>query len=298
MKEPKLVIEKIENPHFLNEAGSYGSSFSRGTKVSVKNVIFYFMSGTASVNEQGLSVHQGDLSEQTERTAYNIEGLLRSVGATSKNLVKKTTYVVESDYDRAIKNALSHKITMDSAWFSADICRSDLLIELDGLAIKTRRPISSNPNLCAIINNYQNNLLSVMKGDPLKNPSTIVEMNGLNYLFLSDFVLSEEPNSQISSDVFEEKIEAFYKEITSSLEQYGASWRNVVNTRINLPVLLAIPPDSEKGKKYYDLFNPIRTAVFRDNNVDPYPSSTCVGTKEAPENMIMGMSVLAIYKAK
>jgi enamine deaminase RidA (YjgF/YER057c/UK114 family) len=73
----------IENKAVLNEAYDYPKkvSFSRGMRVELDNCVMLFISGTASVNEQGQSVHPGDLKAQTRRTFMNIKRLLESEDA-------------------------------------------------------------------------------------------------------------------------------------------------------------------------------------------------------------------------
>ena len=75
----------ISNPDVLNEAYAYAtpSSFSRGMRIDLGELAILLISGTASIDERGNSVHIGDFRAQMRRTLHNITGLLAAENATS-----------------------------------------------------------------------------------------------------------------------------------------------------------------------------------------------------------------------
>jgi enamine deaminase RidA (YjgF/YER057c/UK114 family) len=83
-------IEKraMTNHGVLNEAYAYAkpSSFSRGMRIDIGGVCILLISGTASIDENGVSVHIGDFPAQLRRTFDNITGLLESEGAPGTTL--------------------------------------------------------------------------------------------------------------------------------------------------------------------------------------------------------------------
>ena len=83
-------IEKraMTNHGVLNEAYAYAkpSSFSRGMRIDIGGVVILLISGTASIDENGVSVHIGDFPAQLRRTFDNITGLLESEGAPGTTL--------------------------------------------------------------------------------------------------------------------------------------------------------------------------------------------------------------------
>jgi len=102
-KETEVVTKKaITNHSVLNEAFDYAkpSSFSRGLRLDIKGVTILLISGTASIDENGKTVHEGDFRAQTIRTYQNITGLLAAEGATWKDVVRTTCYLrdIERDY--------------------------------------------------------------------------------------------------------------------------------------------------------------------------------------------------------
>src|SRR5215471_8722035 len=98
-------IEKraMTNHGVLNEAYAYSkpSSFSRGMRIDLNGFAILLISGTASIDENGQSVHIGDFRAQLRRTYYNITNLLAAEGATWKDIVRTTCYLrdIERDYE-------------------------------------------------------------------------------------------------------------------------------------------------------------------------------------------------------
>ena len=80
----------MTNHGVLNEAYAYAkpSSFSRGMRIDLNGLTILLISGTASIDENGKSVHIGDFRAQMRRTLDNITGLLESEGCTWHDIVR------------------------------------------------------------------------------------------------------------------------------------------------------------------------------------------------------------------
>jgi enamine deaminase RidA (YjgF/YER057c/UK114 family) len=138
-------VEKraITNRNVLNEAYSYGSAFARGMRIDLNGLVILLISGTASIDEYGNTVHVGDLRAQTRRTYDNITGLLASEGATWKDIVRTTCYLrdIERDYKafNEERTAFYREQGLDplpaSTGIQAILCRPDLLIEIEAIAM-------------------------------------------------------------------------------------------------------------------------------------------------------------------
>src|ERR1039458_8257939 len=87
----------------LNEAYDYSkpSSFSRGLRIDLNGLAILLISGTASIDEHGQTVHVGDFRAQLRRTYDNITGLLAAAGATWKDVVRTTCYLRDMERDYA-----------------------------------------------------------------------------------------------------------------------------------------------------------------------------------------------------
>jgi len=144
--EKEAVSKKaIVAKQVLNEAYDYPkpSSFSRGLRLDIKGVTILMISGTASIDENGLTVHEGDFRAQTLRTYENITALLAAEGATWKDVVRTTCYLRDIERDYAAFNETRTKFFKDqglnplpaSTGIQAILCRPDLLVEMEAMAI-------------------------------------------------------------------------------------------------------------------------------------------------------------------
>jgi enamine deaminase RidA (YjgF/YER057c/UK114 family) len=145
-KAHKPIRKKaISAPEVLNEAYTYPkpSSFSRGLRLDIKGITILLISGTASVDERGQTVHVGDFRAQTWRTYRNIMALLAAEGATWKDVVRTTNYLrdIERDYDafNEIRTQFLKEQGLDplpaSTGVQAILCRPEFLIEIEVIAI-------------------------------------------------------------------------------------------------------------------------------------------------------------------
>ncbi len=140
-----ITKKRITNPNVLNEAYDYEkpSSFSRGLRMEFGNVVLLLISGTASIDEDGLTVHVGDFRAQLQRTYANITGLLESEGATWKDIVRTTCYLRDIDRDYEAFNEERTRFFAEqgleplpaSTGIQAILCRPDLLVEIEAIAI-------------------------------------------------------------------------------------------------------------------------------------------------------------------
>ena len=138
-------IEKraITNLHVLNEAYDYGSAFSRGMRIELGKFVLLLVSGTASIDDAGRTVHVGDLRAQVRRTFDNITGLLAAEGATWHDIVRTTCYLrdIERDYNafNEERAAFYREQGLDplpaSTGIQAILCRPDLLVEIEAIAM-------------------------------------------------------------------------------------------------------------------------------------------------------------------
>ena len=139
---PKTAISA---PEVLNEAYDYQkpSSFSRGLRIEQNGVVTLLISGTASVDEYGRSIHIGDFRAQTRRTFQNIKALLEAEGASWKDIVRTTCYLrdIERDYEAfneertGFYRAERLNPLPASTGIQAILCRPDLLIEIEAIAM-------------------------------------------------------------------------------------------------------------------------------------------------------------------
>ena len=138
-----LEKHAIKAERVLNEAPSYGSAFARGLRLELGSYKLLIISGTASVDDEGETIHKGDFKAQCWRTYRNISNLLEAEGASWKDIVKTTCYLrdIERDYDEFndVRNAFFEWHQLDplpaSVGIQARLCREDLLVEIEAVAL-------------------------------------------------------------------------------------------------------------------------------------------------------------------
>ena len=152
------VLKKaVSAPEVLNEAYHYPkpSSFSRALRLDIKGVTILLISGTASVDEYGRTIHVGDFDAQARRTYQNITKLLEAEGASWKDVVRTTCYLRDIERDYAQFNEIRTEFFREeglaplpaSTGIQAILCRPDLLIEIEAIAIWESDRSADNGNV-------------------------------------------------------------------------------------------------------------------------------------------------------
>ncbi len=115
----------------------YGSAFSRATVVKEPGSKLILVSGTASIDYQGTSMFLNDPAAQIRKTLSVISELVASESATFKNLCEATVFIKRKEdfllFQKVIEDLDITNIP--SVNVLADICRDELLFELDAAFI-------------------------------------------------------------------------------------------------------------------------------------------------------------------
>jgi enamine deaminase RidA (YjgF/YER057c/UK114 family) len=134
------AVKQLTNTAQL-DAFRYGSAFSRGTLIQEPDVSLIEVSGTASIDHQGKSQFVGDIRGQINCTFEKIETLLGQAVAGLKDITAATVFVKSSEYaevfwqvaaDRGLEN-------FPAVCVVADVCREELLFEIDAEAVVGRK---------------------------------------------------------------------------------------------------------------------------------------------------------------
>ena len=145
-----VLKRAISNHSVLNEAFDYPtpSSFSRGMRIDLDGLVILLISGTASIDEHGATVHVDDFRGQCRRTFQNITALLAAEGATWKDVVRTSCYLRDIDRDYAQFNEERTAFYTQqglnplpaSTGIQAKLCRPDLLVEIEAIAMFRQQP--------------------------------------------------------------------------------------------------------------------------------------------------------------
>lgn len=111
----------------------YGSAFSRAMRISEADCTHILVSGTASIDEKGETVFPGDTRAQMQKTIEIVKALIQTKGAALANICDATVFLknakdIDSWREVAQENGLNR---MPQVCMVADVCRDDLLFELD-----------------------------------------------------------------------------------------------------------------------------------------------------------------------
>jgi enamine deaminase RidA (YjgF/YER057c/UK114 family) len=134
---PEGVPVEVMHTPTLNEADEYGSAFSRGMKVVLPEKTVLYISGTASVDEQGATVYLDDIRRQVERMLLNVKELLRAQNSSFADLVQVITYLKRRSYFNTFLDVWKQwgLDGLPNSFVEAGVCRPDLLCELEAIAI-------------------------------------------------------------------------------------------------------------------------------------------------------------------
>jgi enamine deaminase RidA (YjgF/YER057c/UK114 family) len=150
-----IVAVPLENPR-QTSAYQYGAHYSpkapmfaRGMAVSCGNMATIFISGTASITHSE-TLHLGDAAAQTHETLDNIEALigeenlarhgLPGLGASRDGLGYVRVYIKrQEDYPRVRAVCEQRLGNLPTIYALADVCRPELLVEIEGMAISYKQ---------------------------------------------------------------------------------------------------------------------------------------------------------------
>lgn len=136
LRSPRTLQATAMSSPTLNEAWSYGADFSRGLRVAEANKTTLYLSGTASIDEAGRTVHPGDFRAQAERMLHNLASLLAGQGASFGDVVSGVTYLKRPS-DASLLRSIFRERGFEGfpcAVVEAPLCRPELLCETEAVA--------------------------------------------------------------------------------------------------------------------------------------------------------------------
>ena len=127
----KLMSNVKQKDAFL-----YGSAFSRGVCISEPDLRQIYISGTAAIDEEGKSLFPGDVRAQISFTLDAIDALLAQEGAGLGDVCDATVFLKRKADVHVFREICEERglTEMPHVLTVADICRDELLFEMDGFA--------------------------------------------------------------------------------------------------------------------------------------------------------------------
>ena len=133
----KAQQQYLYAPTHLNPTYEYGVTFERGTCIYYGDRKHVYISGTASINNKGEVMYEGDIVKQTHRMWENVETLLAEANTTFDDVMQIIVYLrdlsdvslVKSLFDKKFPH-IPYIITL------APVCRPTWLVEMECIAVK------------------------------------------------------------------------------------------------------------------------------------------------------------------
>ncbi len=138
-KTKSLKISEVISP-LQNPALDYKSSFSRAVEMDFPTHRNLFISGTASIDPDGKTEHLDDPEKQIRLTMDVVKAILESRNMGWNDLFRGIAYFKDMDY-LPIYRRIAEEIGIPRfplAVSHADVCRDDLLFEIEVDAVKLR----------------------------------------------------------------------------------------------------------------------------------------------------------------
>lgn len=136
--EAKSATASVVPSPLQSSATNYGSSFSRAVELSMPDHRRLYISGTASIDPSGKTIFLGDTKGQIDKTLEVVGAILSSRGMQWEDISRSIVYIkraAEAPLFEARRAALGIP-RFPAIMMESDICRDDLLFEIEADAIK------------------------------------------------------------------------------------------------------------------------------------------------------------------
>ncbi|HEX6810538.1 MAG TPA: Rid family hydrolase [Planctomycetota bacterium] len=131
-----VLTHTIDRSRRQGPASAYGSSFSRATELAYEGGSTVYVSGTASIDGNGHSVHLGDPTAQFVEMVLGVAAVLAETGMGLADIRQATLFCKDARTLLACREAreLLAMPAFPTVCVQADVCRHELLVELEAIA--------------------------------------------------------------------------------------------------------------------------------------------------------------------
>jgi enamine deaminase RidA (YjgF/YER057c/UK114 family) len=130
-------VQEVASP-LQCPAAIYGSSFSRAMEISDARCKRLLVSGTASVGQEGATVHGGNARAQVAFAMKNVAAILESRGMSFADVTRATAYFTKAENAPIFAEWLARHGSgaLPAVCACCDICRPDLHFEIELDAVR------------------------------------------------------------------------------------------------------------------------------------------------------------------
>jgi len=120
-----------------DQSFNYGSAFSRGMNFNIEGKKTVHISGTASINTAGASTNVGNAEYQSLETLMSIAAILEEQGGGLEDITSATLFCKDQAAYEAWNRVtrLLQVPDFPKICVLADVCRDDLLVEMEAVAV-------------------------------------------------------------------------------------------------------------------------------------------------------------------
>lgn len=136
-KSDSVAVRRVSSP-LQCPAFDYGSSFSRAVEIETPSARRLLISGTASIAPEGYTIHLGETEPQIAHTTRVIEAILQSRGMGWEDVSRAIAYVKRPEDVELASNHMSQLADAPVLLVNNDVCRDDLLFEIELDAVKRK----------------------------------------------------------------------------------------------------------------------------------------------------------------
>ena len=133
---PGVLVNYLNGASHLNRTSQYGVRFERGTRIEYPDRNHVYISGTASIDNNGKILYEGDIVRQTERMIENVGVLLEEAGCGFGQVGSMIVYLRDSADYAVVKDIFDKRFPdCPRVIVQAPVCRPGWLVEMECIAI-------------------------------------------------------------------------------------------------------------------------------------------------------------------
>ena len=131
-----VAVDSIRNSSHQGQAFAYGSAFSRGVTLALEERKTVFISGTASIDAEGRTMHLDDPGCQCLETLQAVAAVLEDQGGSLEDICTAAIFFKDQEtyqaYQRLVRQLCLPQFP--TICVRADVCRPELLCEIEPVA--------------------------------------------------------------------------------------------------------------------------------------------------------------------
>lgn len=133
----KGQLRHINAPDYLNPTYEYGVAFERATGIDYGDRRHLFISGTASIDNKGKILWEGDIHRQTKRMWENVGALLKAADCDWTDVGSILIYLRDPADYWVVKEMFEERFPdIPHVILLAPVCRPGWLVEMECMAMK------------------------------------------------------------------------------------------------------------------------------------------------------------------